>query len=290
MELKQLKYFLAVSNAKSFTRAADELYISQPSVTAAIKKLEDELGLILFDRSKKQATLTNEGKIFYSHICVIMEDLAKAAQKAAELKNLSSGLIKIGISPLTCLSNVSFLLAKFHNMFPTLNFDFTEGNTDSLKNFLSEDKIDLAILPDDSSLSDFSFEPICQDELVAYLPIFHHLSAKNKIFCKELRQEIFILPKSDCAYRTFITRLFTASKITEHLSFETNYPQLIQNLIISGCGITILPSGAIVNSSIKAVALAEKPTINICVAKKNNRQIAHAAQKLYNFLRDSFND
>ena len=63
MELKQLEYFLAVSNNKSFTRAAEQLYVSQPSVTTAIKKLEDELGLILFDRNKKQAILTSEGEI-----------------------------------------------------------------------------------------------------------------------------------------------------------------------------------------------------------------------------------
>ena len=67
MELKQLEYFLAVSNNKSFTRAAEQLYVSQPSVTTAIKKLEDELGLILFDRNKKQAILTSEGEIFYQH-------------------------------------------------------------------------------------------------------------------------------------------------------------------------------------------------------------------------------
>ena len=64
MELKQLEYFLTVSNLKSFTRAAEQLYISQPSVTTAIRRLEDELGIILFERNKKQAVLTPEGEIF----------------------------------------------------------------------------------------------------------------------------------------------------------------------------------------------------------------------------------
>ena len=288
MELKQLEYFLAVSKAKSFTRAAEQLYISQPSVTSAIKKLEEELGLVLFDRSKRQVELTNEGEIFYSHICVVMQDISKAAAKAAELKNLSSGLIKIGITPLTCLSSVSFLMAKFRNMFPTLNFDFIEGRTDLLKAQLEENKIDLALMIDDESLGDLSFDPINHEELMVYLPVFHHLSGRERISFKELRQEIFILPRRDCSYRTILTRLFTAHRIKEHVSFETNYPQLIQNLVISGCGITILPRGAIDNNAIRAVPLKERPKYYLCVVKKKDRQIAHAAQKMYNFLKDSF--
>lgn len=290
MELKQLEYFLAVSSTKSFTRAAEQLYISQPSVTAAIKKLEEELGLILFDRNKKQVTLTNEGKIFHSHICVVMEDISKATQKAAELKNLSDGVIKLGVSPLTCLSNASFLLAKFHNMFPALNFDFVEGNSDALKKLLADDKIDLALLLDDANIGDFEFAPVSREELKVYLPVFHHLSTREKIAFKELRQELFILPRKDCAYRSILTRLFTANKINERVVFESNYPQIVQNLIISGCGISILPKDAIYNNAIRAVALAENPSAYLCIAKKNNRQIAHAAQKLYNFLRDSFLD
>lgn len=108
-----------------------------------------------------------------------MQDISKAAAKAAELKNLSSGLIKIGITPLTCLSSVSFLMAKFRNMFPTLNFDFIEGSTDLLKAQLEENKIDLALMIDDESLGDLSFDPINHEELMVYLPVFHNLSGRE---------------------------------------------------------------------------------------------------------------
>ena len=290
MELKQLEYFLAVSNVQSFTRAAEQLYISQPSVTAAIKKLEDELGIMLFDRGKKQATLTSEGKIFYSHVCVIMRDISKAAQKAAELKNLSSGLIKIGISSLTSLPTVAFLLAKFHHIYPSLKFDFIEGNSQTLKKQLADDKIDLALLLDDATLSDVDYVPISQERLFAYLPMFHPLAGRDTISFKELRQELFLLPREDCAYRRVIEHFFSTQSFHAHISFETNYPQLIGNLIIAGSGISLLPQGAIENANLRAIPLKESPVLSLCIAKKQNRQIAHAANKLYDFFRESYTE
>ena len=86
MELKQLEYFLTVSKLKSFTAAAEQLYVSQPGVTTAIKRLEEELGIQLFIRNKKNAVLTAEGRIFFNHIEIIMSDVSKAITKVTELK------------------------------------------------------------------------------------------------------------------------------------------------------------------------------------------------------------
>jgi DNA-binding transcriptional LysR family regulator len=288
MELKQLEYFLAVSNTHSFTRAAEQLYISQPSVTTAIQRLEDELGLVLFDRSKKQATLTSEGEIFYEHICIVMRDISKAAQKAAELKNLSSGVIKIGVSSLTCLSVSSFLLAKFHNIYPSLKFEFIETTTQNIQNLIEKDKIDLGLLIVHESMKNLDFVTISNEALSVYLPLFHFLSERTNIALKELKQEIFILPQKNCTYRLILDAMFAREEIKPHISFETNYIQMIKNMIISGSGISILPKGVIENSAIRAIPLEKEPSIHLCIAKKNNKCIAHAAQTLYDFLKDSF--
>ena len=292
MELKQLEYFLAVSNTGSFTRAAEQLYVSQPSVTTAIKKLEDELGLILFDRNKKQAILTSEGKIFYQHAGTVMKDISLAAQKAAELKNLSSGIIQIGFSPLTSLSVSSFLLAKFHNIYPTLRFRFLEANTKELRHALEEDQIDLAFLP--LLPQELDAEPslecagIHQEHLSAYLPHFHLLAHKQELRFKDLRQELLLLPPETCGYRQVIDYCFQQQNLMERPIFETTYPQMIASLIISGSGIAILPSGAIQNEMVKEVPLADSPVILLTIARKQKRTIAHAAEKLYAFLQESY--
>lgn len=288
MELKQLEYFLAVSNAQSFTRAAEQLYISQPSVTAAIKKLEDELGLILFDRNKKQATLTSEGEIFYSHICVVMRDISKAAQKAAELKNLASGVIKIGISPLTCQSNVAFLIGRFRRLYPSLHFSFTETNTQELKNLLEDDKIDLAILLEDAALEGIISNPICKEQLFVHLPLFHPLAGRDTVSLKDLRQEMLILPQENCSCHTIISRFFAVHNFIPHIGLQTNYPSFARNLIVAGNGVAILPKGTIEVSNVLSLPLKDAPSVNFCIAKKQNKQIAHAAEKLFDFLAESY--
>ena len=294
MELKQLEYFLAVSNNKSFTRAAEQLYVSQPSVTTAIKKLEDELGLILFDRNKKQAILTSEGEIFYQHAGTVMKDISKAAQKAAELKNLSSGNIRIGISPLTCLAVSSLLLAKFHNMYPTLKFCFTEASSGELRLKLSKGQIDLAflpILPDELELEqDLEFAPVSNKRLSVYLPTFHLLAGKTQVTLRDLKQELFLLPREDCGYRPIIDQIFTKQQQITHLVFETSYPTMIAHLIVAGSGIAILPAGAISSPKITEIPLADSPTVLLTIARKQKRTIAHAAEKLYSFLQESYED
>ena len=95
MEICQLEYFLAVKNAGSFTRAAEHLYVSQPAVTSAIRSLESELGITLFDRSQGKASLTAEGRIFSAHVEEIMKGVVTTICDMDAMKSLSSGTLPV---------------------------------------------------------------------------------------------------------------------------------------------------------------------------------------------------
>jgi len=285
MELKQLEYFIAVSDAQSFTRAAEQLHISQPSVTTAIKSLEKELGIVLFDRTNKKPTLTGDGQIFYDHICVVMYDISKAAQKAAELKNLSSGNIKIGISPLTCLSATTFLLAKFHNSFPALKLIFTETSTEDIEQLLENENIDLGFIFKHHAMEALEYAIVSKETLFAYMPTSHRLGKNKSISLQKLFGEKLILPRRNSQYRVILDNLFAQHGLQPDINFETNYIQMIKNLIISGSGIALLPKGAIDNNAICSLPLQEQADVEICIAKKKNRNISHAAETLYAFFK-----
>ena len=288
MELKQLEYFLMVSNLKSFTKAAEQLYISQPSVTTAIRRLEDELGIILFEKNKKQAILTPEGEIFYGHTAIVMEDVSKATQKAAELKNLNSGVINFGISSLTSLSISSFLLAKFHTIYPALKINFIEDGSANIREMIENDKLDLGFIILENPIDVLETVCIGQEPLYVYLPLFHLLKDRNCITLKELQNEFFILPKENCSLRKILFEALEEEKIIPHISFETNYLQMVKQLIISGSGIAVLPKGAIENNAICSIPLTNSPQISIGIARKKNKCISYAAQTLYTFLENSF--
>ncbi|NYE57541.1 LysR family transcriptional regulator [Carboxydothermus ferrireducens] len=97
MEFRQLEYFYAVSKLNSFTRAAEQLHVAQPSITIAINNLEQELKVQLFDRSKRKVVLTDEGKLFLQHVEKILKDVKKAQSELEDLKNYKKGVIKLGI-------------------------------------------------------------------------------------------------------------------------------------------------------------------------------------------------
>lgn len=100
MEIRQLEYFLTVTQAGSFTRAAERLFVSQPAITNAVRSLEEELGIQLFDRSQKQALLTAEGRIFASHVEQLMHGISNTLEEIRAIKDLASGVLRIGLTGL----------------------------------------------------------------------------------------------------------------------------------------------------------------------------------------------
>lgn len=100
MELRQLEYFIAVTNLKSFTKAADKLHVAQPSITIAIKKLEDSLGVILLERKQKNINLTKEGEVFYKRANEIINRVTNVEKEMYDFKKSKKEIIKVSIPPL----------------------------------------------------------------------------------------------------------------------------------------------------------------------------------------------
>lgn len=288
MELKQLEYFLTISKLKSFTLAADQLYISQPGITSAIRRLEDELGINLFAKNRKTAILTPEGQVFANHIERIMTDVSTALNKVEELKNLNTGMILIGISPSTSVSVASFLLAKFKNIYPTLNLVLIEDSSSNLKKMLEEDKLDLAFLILEHTIESLNTIVLGKQDLVVGLPAFHLLKGKTSLSFSSLKNEQFVLLKDGCPIHQMILAEFQAANITPKISFESNYIQAIKRLVLCGAGITILPSEALENDTSFAIVPLENPlSFSIYLAHQKNKTLSCAAQTLYDFINSS---
>ena len=151
MELRQLEYFLMVSDLTSFTRAAERLYVSQPAVTNAVRTLEEELGIQLFDRSQRKVALTTEGKIFYRHIQNIMQGISTTLNEINDLKSHNRGHLAIGVTPLAGITSTSRILAEFRCAYPNINISLIEKNVKGLVELLHDDKLDFIFVFDLSS-------------------------------------------------------------------------------------------------------------------------------------------
>ena len=290
MELKQLEYFLTVSKLKSFTLAAEQMYVSQPGVTTAIKRLEEELGIQLFIRNKKNAALTAEGRVFFNHIEIIMNDVSKAITSVTELKNLNNGNIRIGLSPVTGVSVLTFILAKFHALYPSLSLIFIEDGSLQLQKQLEEGLIDFAIISiaGKDSLDILDIQPLGQQEFRIALPTYHMFKDKKQLKLINLANENLILFKENCLSRKIVLDMFRRSEIEPLISFSSNSVQTIKRFIVCGSGISLLPAEALENDKSLCSLTIDPPLyIPFGLAIKKSNHLSHAAETLIEFIKSA---
>ena len=282
MEIRQLEYFLMVSRVNSFTRAAERLYVSQPAVTNAIRSLEDELGIQLFDRGQKQALLTTEGQIFFAHVEKIMNGISNTLEEINSLKNLSDGVVNIGLTALGGINSTIFLLKAFIEGYPNIKISVREDATDNLQKFLIEDKLDFAFLFSGKEKSALNYIELPAQELSICCSRRHRFRRQNVLPIEELRNEILILPKS-------AKEILNSAEIFKNVAAEIYHVQTIKSLVASGVGISILPE-EIFEQDDNLIAVALEPPIFLKpkLAYKKNRKKSHAAEAFLDLVRKEF--
>ena len=194
MEIRQLEYFLAVKNAGSFTRAAEHLYVSQPAVTSAIRSLDSELGITLFDRSQGKASLTAEGRIFSAHVEEIMKGVVTTIRDMDAMKSLSSGTLAIGISSFLSLPSVLSLIARFLSDHPGIECRVQEGPAEAVAALLEKGELDGAFLPEDPGAG-YDIHPLAEVPLALILPKSHPLAEKKSASWDDLEGMALFLPE-----------------------------------------------------------------------------------------------
>lgn len=285
MELRQLEYFLMVSELGSFTRAAERLYVSQPAVTNAVRSLEEELDIQLLDRSQRKAALTTEGKIFYRHIKNVMDGISTTLDEINDLKSYHSGHLTIGITPLSALTPCVELLAEFRRMYPKISLGFHEGNVGQINELLLSEKLDFAFsfCPSGQRQSLLDYVEFPPQELMVCCSRQHVLHRANSVALSSLTEEDFILMDTDCFFRQFLVKCFEEADIMPPVTLEVAQVQLLKSLVAKGTGISILPECLLEHDdSLVAVPLSPPLYLQPVLLHPKSRILSHAAQALQN--------
>ena len=281
MELRQLEYFLMVSDMGSFTRAAERLYVSQPAVTNAVRSLEEELDIQLLDRSQRKAKLTVEGELFYRHIKNIMQGISTTLNEINDLKNYNSGHLTLGITPLAGLGVNSDLLVTFRRQYPAISISFVEGNVDQLSELLLADKLDFALSFDTLEGANplLQSHPMQPEELMVCCNHEHSLRRANSVQLSALTEEAFILMDTGCFFRKYLVKCFEEADIMPPVAMEITQVQLLKSLVAAGVGISILPDCLIeTDSQLVAIPLSPAIYLHPVVISKANGMLSHAAR------------
>jgi LysR family nitrogen assimilation transcriptional regulator len=264
MEMRQLKYFVAVAEAGAFTKAAVILGIAQPALSRQIRELESELGVLLLIRNGRGAVLTDAGVKFLSRAKMILDDAERASLEARSLKGRPMGLVSIGIPPSVGIILSVPSVMEVRRLYPEIQLQLTEGYSGHIQEWLLSGRLDVGVLYVPQRHSELNFERLATERLYllgAPEVIESHLGDVTSISFEEALKLPLILPTRPHAIRRLMDEV-AAKKHTEfNLPTEVNAFLAIRDLVVRGHGVTILPVSNVLpeieSGKLKVVAVTE---------------------------------
>jgi DNA-binding transcriptional LysR family regulator len=245
MELRHVRYFVAVAETLSFTRGAERLRIAQPSLTRQIKDLEDELGVRLFDRSKKQIKLTRAGEIFLAGAKRLVDLSAELVESIRVLKDEASTAINIGYVPNPFQRVLPLSLVAFERQFPNIAINlFGLSSTDQMQS-LHDGKIDIGFVGtvDTEDYADMRFQVIATSHGMALLPPNHALAKKNAVNLKDLESSFFIALSEGCfpGYARWLNQSCKKAGFNPRVIQLADNESILLQAVRSELGVAVLP-------------------------------------------------
>lgn len=290
MELRDLKSFIEVANHKSFTKAASHSYLSQPALSKAVKKLEEELHVTLFDRSTRQLKLTDAGNIVYQQGLKALSALSELTTLLDELMDIAAGEIKVGIPPLIGTLFFPSIARNFNELYPKVSLQLVELGAKRIGDLVEEGQIDLGIIVLPSDQTKFNIYPFIQDEFVLYIHKDHDLAQQHALPLQQLQDEKFILFSHEFTLHDYITEECIAAGFTPTVSYRSSQWDLIIELVASQLGVTILPKSIYYkqnNPNIKIIPLLNSTLMwRLGIITKKGAYHSFAVRELLNFLAD----
>jgi LysR family hydrogen peroxide-inducible transcriptional activator len=258
MELHQLRYFCAIAETLSFSRAAEQSHVSQPSLSQQILKLEDELGARLFDRLGRSVRLTDLGQTFLPHARSVLRELESAKGEVVEQKDSISGTIHIGVIPTVAPYFLPPRLTSFTRKFPQAKLSILEEITPILLDRLRAGALDLAILALPVRGREFESTPLLTERLFAALPPGHKLANRRSLPLTDLRADPFLLLRDGHCFRDTAVAACGRARVNPQVVFESGQFSSLLNMVGAGMGISIIPEMAVEkNSRCRYVRIAD---------------------------------
>jgi DNA-binding transcriptional LysR family regulator len=239
VSLRQLQIFHAIIRLGSFTRAAKELYITQPTASMQIKKLERSVGFPLFEQVGKQNYLTEAGKIIRIHTQQILDALANMEMEIADMQGLKTGHLRLAVVT-TAKYFAPRALGKFCELYPGVDVSLKVTNRERLLQRLEDNADDLYILGHPPKSNDVIFEPYLDNPLVVLAKQNHPLDGKVDIPPKHLAKYPFIMREPGSGTRMATEDFFTQHKIELNIRMELGSNEAIKHAIDAGLGISVL--------------------------------------------------
>lgn len=247
MELRHLRYFIAVAEELHFTRASERLHIGQPPLSQAIQVLEADVGAQLFERTRRWVRLTEAGKLFLADAYRILAMSEQATQTARRAQRGEAGELRIGFTfstPLTPLFTA--VINRYREQFPAVSLSLQEMATVPQLDALAKRSLDLGFVrpPETTTPSGITLTPLREDPLFAVVPAGSPLAGKTEVSTRELEHESFVMypHNAGTGIHPHILRLCRAAGFEPRIEQVAGEASTIIGLVAAGCGVSVLPA------------------------------------------------
>jgi LysR family transcriptional regulator, hydrogen peroxide-inducible genes activator len=245
MELHQLKYVCAIVATGSFSRAAEQCHVAQPSLSQQISKLEDELGTRLFDRLGRSVRLTDAGRTFLPHARTVLHQTELARSEVDGRRRDARGTVIVGVIPTIAPYYLPARVQEFTRRFPEATLRIVEEATPVLVESLRSLAIDIAILSLPLRYRDFEIAPLLTERLYAALPPNHPRAGSASISLRELRDERFVLLRDSHCFREIALAACHRAHLDPRIAFESGQFSSLLGMVAAGVGVSLVPEMAI---------------------------------------------
>jgi LysR family transcriptional regulator, transcription activator of glutamate synthase operon len=293
MELRQLRYLVALAEELNFTRAAAAEHIAQPALSQQIRRLEEEVGLALVERTTRHVALTEAGSLLVVRARRILAELEAAQTEIEALHGMYTGHVTIGAMHTMGPVDVSLALAIFHRRHPNVGLTVREHASEEMAELLRIDELDLAFLSVTERVEahGLGLQQLVSEELVVLLATDHPLSRRRRVRMAELAGEQFVSFRPGSRLRELLFGAGREAGFEPHVTLESNEPQRIRRLVSRGLGVAILPrsDAEVPGADVAVVTLTDPPLRrDVTLAWREGRRHSPAAAEFLDLARQTF--
>ncbi|PYJ22243.1 MAG: hypothetical protein DME92_04155 [Verrucomicrobia bacterium] len=241
MEIHQLRYFVAVAEEGSFSRAAAKVRVAQPSLSQQIRKLEAEVGQPLFDRLPRSVVLTEAGRCLIDYARQILSSIDDARRCVGDLKGEIGGKLAVGAIPTIAPYVLPDLVGKFQKHYPEVTLEIVEDVTEGITRRVEAGELDVALASTCHSSPTLRRESVGNEPLLALLPERHPLAKKTLVELDDLKSQRFLLLHEMHCLSQQVHHLLEARRLRPEIALAGSQLGTIANMVAAGIGVSIVP-------------------------------------------------
>ncbi len=290
MEMAQLEYFSKVVQERSFSKAADRVFRTQPAVSIAIRRLEEEIGLPLLDRTQKTPVLTDAGKVVYEYAQRILTLRDEVGEAIAELQSLKRGRVRVGANESTSLYLLPDLILDFRERHPEIKVEIFRQVSSRLPREVLDRNIDFALMASQPTDRDLEAFPVLKDELILIMSPKHPLASRPSVKIKELGKESFVAHNVKSGSRVKVIEAFARQHTPINITIELATIETIKRFVQKRVGLAFVPRMC-VREELERGVLASVPVRGLthnrvlCAAHRRGSSFSTAAAAFLKVLK-----